>query len=571
MAITIGLNANHADSSICVFDNNKLIFALEEERINRIKHWAGVPLESIRYALNYCKINPNEINNITLNTNPFSNIDKKISYYLRNYIFSQKSNEIFKRQNLKFKIKNIINEFLDNSKINYRYIDHHLSHLASAFYPSKFDNAVGISIDGFGDFCSCTIAECSNNKIKIIDKTYFPNSIGIFYEAITQFIGFKKYGEEYKMMGLSSYGKSVYSELLLENLFLKNDTSRLNIDFFNHTKRNYSYSYSGSPVQNKILNDKLYNALNLKENDISSNKEIQCDLAASAQKIFEKYLIKKMEKISKKKFSKNIVYAGGCALNSLANKKIFNYFDNVFIPYAPGDAGGAIGSALYNLSSRYKNFENLDTPYLGPGFSREYIHEQIKQFSFSKKAKIKSFNNFDNLIEEVTSLLIKKSVIGLFNGRMEFGARALGNRSIIANPIPKDMKDIINQKIKKRENFRPFAPAILIEEKDKWFSSGRSNPYMSNVEVILNDKRSIIPAVTHFDGTGRVQSVSKNTNKFFYLLIKNFFKQTGVPILLNTSFNENEPIVFEPYHALSCYDRTEIDAIVLENFLIINE
>lgn len=571
MPITIGINANHADSSICVFDNNKLIFALEEERINRVKHWAGVPLQSIKYALNYCKINPKEINSITFNTNPFSNLNKKIIFYLKNYIFSKKSNEILKRQNLKFKLKKTINEFLSNSKINYKYIDHHLSHLSSAFFPSKFDNAVGISVDGFGDFCSCVIAECSNNKIKIIDKTYFPNSAGIFYEAMTQLIGFKKYGEEYKMMGLSSYGKPKYSKILLENLFLNNDTNLLNIDFFNHTKRDYSYLYSGSPVQNKILNNNLYNILKLQEKDIIFNNNIKCDLAASAQNLFEKYLTNKLEKISKNNFSKNIVYAGGCALNSLANKKIFNYFDNVFIPYAPGDAGGSIGSSLYYLSSRYKKFENLDSPYLGPSFSNEYIEEQIKQFKFRKKTKVIFFKDRDNLIEKVTNLLIKKSVIGLFTGRMEFGARALGNRSIIANPIPNDMKEIINKKIKKRENFRPFAPAILIEEKDKWFNSGRSNPYMSNVELILNEKRSKIPAVTHFDGTGRVQSVSKSSNEFFYLLIKNFYSKSGVPILLNTSFNENEPIVFEPNHALACYDRTDIDAIILENFLIIND
>tara|TARA_B100000963_G_C22619147_1_gene668958 strand:- start:1096 stop:2808 length:1713 start_codon:yes stop_codon:yes gene_type:complete len=568
MTITIGINANHADSSICIFEENKLIFAIEEERINRIKHWAGVPFESIKLGIDYCKIKPHQISNITLNTNPLSNLNKKIFFYLKNYLFSQKSKEIFYRQKLKIKIKDQLSKFIGNKDINFHYIDHHLSHISSAFYPSNFDRAVGISIDGFGDFCSCVIAQCEKSQIKIIDKIFFPNSIGVFYEAMTQLIGFRKYGEEYKMMGLSSYGSPKFKSLLKKNLFVNQNLFQLNTKFFNHTDRNFKYLFSGSPEQNSIFNKNIFKLLDINEEDLK-NHDLKCDLASSAQFIFEEFLQSIMHRCQKKKFSNNLVYAGGCALNSLANKKLFDHFENVFIPYAPGDSGGSIGSALTLLSKKYKNFLNINTPYIGPRYSESDIYSSINNFKFSKNVIQKKFENKNTFLDEIVKLLMANKVIGLFNNEMEFGARALGNRSIIASPISIEMKDIINKKIKKRENFRPFAPAILEEEKHNWFHSSRSNPYMSNVEYVIEDKRNKIPAVTHFDGTGRVQSVSKTANLNFYEIINKFYQNTGVPILLNTSFNENEPIVLEPKQALSCFDRTDMDAIILSKFIIL--
>ena len=570
MTITIGINANHADSSICVFDKNRLIFAIEEERINRIKHWAGVPFESIKFAMEYCDIKPNQITNITLNTNPLSNINRKIYYYIKNYLFSKKSKEIFFRQKLKLKIKNQLSQFIGNSNIKYHYIDHHLCHISSAFYPSNFQKAAALSIDGFGDFCSCTIAECSEDQISIKEKVFFPHSIGVFYEAMTQLIGFNKYGEEYKMMGLSSYGNPKYKDVLKKNLFLDQKLLELNLKFFNHTQRDFSYSFVGSPEQNKIFNKNIFKLLGINKDDLV-NVDLKRDLASSAQLIYEEFLISILIKVRKNNYSNNLVYAGGCALNSLANMRLFDYFENVFIPYAPGDSGGCIGSALNFLSNKYSSFLNLDTPYIGPKFSRNDIKLTINKFNFSKKIIKKKFDNEDLFLDEIVNLLIKNKVIGLFNDRMEFGARALGNRSIIANPQSNEMKDIINKKIKRRENFRPFAPAILEEEKYKWFSNARANPYMSNVETVIESKRKQIPAVTHFDGTGRVQSVSKKTNSFFYQIIAKFYAKTNVPILLNTSFNENEPIVLKPEEALSCFDRTDMDVIILDNFILIKD
>lgn len=568
MEITIGINANHADSSICIFNKNKLIFAIEEERLNRIKHWAGVPIESIKKGLDYCNIKTSDIKNVTLNTNPFSNLHRKIPYYFTNFLFSKKSREIIKRQKLKFDLKNqLIKHLGPDFTANIHYIDHHLSHISSAFYPSGFDQAVGLTIDGFGDFCSFTISECSHKRIKIIDKIFFPHSLGLFYEAFTQLIGFEKYGEEYKMMGLSSYGKPKYKDKILENFFRNKNYKNLNLDLFNHHKREFSYNFLGEPKQNKIFNDNVYNILSLKDEKLSET-EIK-DLACSCQYVFELMLEKIINKINKLNFSKNIVYAGGCALNSLANMQIVKneYFEKLYIPYAPGDAGGSIGSALHFLSKKHSSFENLDTPYLGPEYSNSYIQNLLSNYK-SKNIKINFYSDIEEIDNLIVLELIKKNVIGIFRGRMEFGPRALGNRSIIASPCFEDIKDIINLKIKKRENFRPFAPSILDNYKNDWFETDFKNFYMSSVEQIKKDKQKIIPAVTHIDGTGRVQSVSKKINEKYYNLINSFYKKTNVPLILNTSFNENEPIVLNPQHALECFLRTDMDLLVLENYVI---
>ena len=565
MTITIGLNANHADSSVSIFKNNQLIFAVEEERINRIKHWAGVPIESLKLGIKYCEIDVNDIETITTNSNILSNFNQKIIYYLKNYLFSKKTFEIFNRYRKKTGIKKtIIDNLGANHHINFKAYDHHLCHLASAYYPSNFNDAIGLSVDGFGDFCSLVISKCKNNQIEILKKINYPNSIGVFYESITQLIGFKKYGEEYKMMGLSSYGNPIYKDLFIKNFFKNRDLTKLNLEYFNHHKKNYYYNFSGIPNQKDLYSQQM---LNLFSEDIENIKN---DIAASAQKVFETFLTQIINEIKKINFSKNIVFSGGCALNSLANKVLFNdsYFKNIYIPYAPGDAGGSIGSSLIYLSRKYNNFKNLTSPYQGPSFTKHDIEKALERKNIYNKYNVIFFENNSIMFENIANRIIKKEIIGWFQGRMEFGARALGNRSIIATPTEEDIKDIINLKIKKRENFRPFAPAILAEQKGNWFYSAHSNPFMSNVEDIKDSKKKLIPAVTHIDGTGRVQTVTESSNEKFYNLIKCFYKKTNVPILLNTSFNENEPIVMLPEEAIDCFLRTKMDGLVLENYLI---
>lgn len=577
MSIILGLNANHADSSACLIKDGKLLFGIEEERLNRIKHWAGVPIQSIEECLKSTGIDSSEITDISLNTNPLSNFGRKSLFFFKNYLLGKKKYEITERIKKKISIKNSINNQSNNynfgSRVNTHYIDHHISHIASAYYASGYKDAVGLSIDGFGDFCSLSIAKCNEEGIKVIKKIYFPHSLGIFYEAITQLIGFKNYGDEYKVMGLSSYGKPEFFELMKEKIFKKDTLYSLNTKYFNHTNRDFEYKFSNQPKQNQIFNDEIFRLF--KKEELQNNQDFtkyKANIASSAQKIFEFFLRNICKEIKRINFSNNLVYAGGCALNSLANNQILieNYFEKVFIPYAPGDAGGSIGSALIAFRKKNKNnFENLSTPFIGSTFSNEEVEKIINNEPKLKQYKIKYYKNRVDLNNFVAQKIFDNSVVGFFNSRMEFGARALGNRSILANPCNPRIKEIINKKIKRRESFRPFAPSILFEEKNKWFNNRTYNPYMSFVEQINEDKKKLIPGVAHIDGTGRVQTVSKEFNEDFYNLIECFFSLSNVPILLNTSFNENEPVVKNPNEAINCFLRTGMDLLVIENFIIL--
>ena len=574
MSIILGLNCYHADSSACIIINGKLKFGIEEERINRKKHWAGLPINSIKACLVNNNLKISDVTDIVINTNPYSNIKEKSIYFLKNYMKGNKKFEIFKRTKNKFNLLNDLSKNFKKSKLNRKvklhFVDHHISHIASAFYPSKFKKAVGLSVDGFGDFCSVAIAKCESKKIQVIDRVYFPHSLGVFYEAFTQLLGFRNYGDEYKVMGLSSYGKPNFCDYLNDKFFVNKNKINLNLEYFNHIDKNFSYKFKGSPKQSKLLNKKFFSRLNLKnKSDFSKDK---VDLACSVQKVFEQKLMLLIKKIEKINFSKNLVYAGGCALNSLANKKIYEskIFNKIFIPYAPGDGGGSIGAALIiaNTKYNYKSIQNLSSPYIGPEYDNNEILEYIKKNEKLKKLKFKTFKNQKKLFNKIATSLYRNKIVGYFNGKMEFGARALGNRSILANPCNPRTKEILNKKIKRRENFRPFAPAILEENKFQWFNSKFDNPYMSSVELIIEKKRKLIPAVTHIDGTGRVQTVSKKTNFNFYSIIKKFHSLSGVPIILNTSFNENEPIVMDYKNAINCFLRTKMDLLVLNNILI---
>ena len=575
MSVILGLNTYHADSSACIIKNSELQFAIEEERLNRIKHWAGFPIRSINECLEQTNTNISEITDITVNSNPLSNLKNKIPFFLKNYFFNKKKIEIFNRLKKKLEIKNELLENFKDHKINknlkIHYIDHHKAHIASAFFPSRFEKAIGLSIDGFGDFCSIAVAKCFKNTIKIYKRIYFPHSLGLFYEASTQLIGFEDYGEEYKFMGLSSYGQPLYYDLLLNNIFISHEKEiKLNLKYFNHDKAHYNYNYSGTPKQEFIFSKKIFELLNIKDNQ-QLDEDFKKNIACSVQKIFEYFLQKIINKLIIENFSENLVYAGGCALNSLANGKILekNKFKNLYIPYAPGDAGGAIGSALILSISKNKNqTNNISNPYLGNSFKNEEIEKYIIKNNLNINFKITKENYDQELTKTVAKLIYENKIIGWFQGRMEFGARALGNRSILANPCTKNIKDIINAKIKRRENFRPFAPSVLNEHRSLWFLQKNLNPYMSNVEMVINDKKKYIPGVVHVDGSARVQTVTKEENYLYYQLINAFYKKSEVPMLLNTSFNENEPIVNTPQQAIDCFLRTEMDILVLNNYII---
>ncbi len=570
MKIILGINAYHADSSACIILNGEMVAAIEEERLNRLKHFSGYPINAIQECLDIAKIKSTDLTDIAFNTKPTSNLIEKSLFFLKELSF--KKNESVKRLARKINIeKKILKNFKLNKNVKFHFVEHHLAHLASAFYPSGFKKSNGLSIDGSGDFVTCAIAECEQKIIKIKKKLFFPHSLGIFYHGMTQFLGYRNYGEEYKMMGLAPYGKPKYFKKIIENLFKQESSNlvALNLEYFNHWKPGYRYIADDSLEIDQIFNDKLNN---LFEKEKSENEEdFTKDFACSVQKVYEYFFNKIINYILSKNYSKNIIFSGGCALNSSANLVLTenkNHFENVFINYAPGDNGGAIGAAFVVANKYYNKIKNIKTPYLGSEYSDIEIKKILEDESFKKKFSYKFYESDDEFFNFVAKLITKGNVIGWFQGKMEFGPRALGNRSILADPSNPEMKKIINSKIKKRESFRPFAPVVLKKFQNEWFESDFNNLYMSSVTKVKKNKQSLVPAITHIDETSRIQSVDENSNKKLSSLIEEFNKLKKIPLLLNTSFNENEPIVRKPDEALNCILRNDLEYLVINNFVV---
>ena len=572
MKIILGLNAFHADTSACIIKDNHIVAAIEEERITRVKHCSDFPINAIKECLKISKINFEDITDISINSDPSKNIKIKIFHFIKNFQIRKINNLFFKRLKNKLSLKNYPSKhFKINKFLKIHNVEHHMSHLATSFYASGLDRAVGLSIDGSGDFVTFTTAECSESKIEIKERLFFPNSLGLFYQGITQFIGFNNYGDEYKLMGLAPYGKPIYFDLLKSKLFKKTKKFfELNLDYFNHHKLDFNYDISESTQIDKIFSKKFTVLFEDKLSNKTNIEKFYQDIASSTQKIFEHYLNIAILNINKKKYSKNLIYAGGCALNSSANNALLmnRSLKNIFIPFAPSDNGGAIGSAICTNHKYGNKTQNVTSPYLGNDYTNKEIEEVLKNIDCEKKVKIKKIDNFEILCDEAINLLINDSVIGWFQGKMEFGPRALGNRSILADPRGINIKNIINKKIKRRESFRPFAPSVLKEHQKNWFHGDYNNLYMSSVMRAKEDKIKLIPAVVHVDGTSRVQTVNKEINFRFYNLINKFYEKTNVPMLLNTSFNENEPIVRKPEEAIDCFLRTDMDALFINDYYI---
>ena len=571
----LGLNFLHSDTSSCIFKNGELIAAAEEERFSRIKHTSSFPVQSINFCLKEAEINISDLDIITLNSNPFSSLDKKILFTLKNfkrYILAIKSISNIKQ---KLSIKNLISlNFKKKFKGKIVYLDHHLSHIASSSFFSNFDESVNLSIDGFGDFASAGWGTLINGNLSIDEKILFPHSMGIFYQAMTQFLGFKNYGDEYKVMGLSSYGKPVFENELSQVLLNANPGYQLNLDYFIHQNQSIIESDAYGQLRYKDLySEKLINLIGPERLPNDEITQRHMDIAKSTQLIYEKTLFKLLNKLYEKYKIKNLTLSGGCAMNSVANGKILKntLFEEIYISPNPGDAGGSIGSALLFLNEKnYKIKKDINYAYLGKSYKNDEI-ERILNEKNLKDGFITQKLTEEELLDIVTQELCKSKIVGWFQDKMEWGARALGNRSILADARNPKIKEIINLKIKRRESFRPFAPAILREHTKDWFEINKEVPFMSEVYEILENKRSILPGITHIDGTGRLQTVSERSNLKFYKLIKKFYEKTNIPILLNTSFNENEPIVESPQQALDCFMRTNMDILILENWMILRK
>ena len=570
----LGLNFLHSDTSACIFKNGKLIAAAEEERFTRLKHTSNFPINAINFCLNEAEIKFSDIDTVTINSNPFTSFQKKILFTLKNFKRYKLAFKSISNIKKKVSLKKLISQNFDSEnsfKGKIRYVDHHISHILSSSSYSGFEKSVNLSIDGFGDFASAAWGTSEQNKISIDGKVFFPHSMGIFYQSITQFLGFKKYGDEYKVMGLSSYGNPTYQKQLSKLLYNTDEGYKLNLKYFIHQDQNiFKNNKTGQIEYFDLYSQELKNLIGDERKFDDEINQRHMDIAKSAQVVYENTLFTLLTSLYQKYKIKNLTLSGGCAMNSVANGKILKKtpFEKVYISPNPGDAGGSIGSALFFLLEKGQKIENnINYAYLGSNYSDEDIEQVISQKDLKKNFFVKKYSDKD-LYNFISDQLCLSKIIGWFQGKMEWGARALGNRSILADARNPKIKDIINKKIKKRESFRPFAPAILEEFTSQWFEIDKDVPYMSEVYKILKNKVNDLPGITHVDGTGRLQTVTKSNNNKFYSLIKNFYNKTNIPIVLNTSFNENEPIVESPGQAIDCFLRTNMDILVLGSWVI---
>ncbi len=590
----LGLNAYHGDSSACLVQDGKLIAAVEEERFQRLKHWAGLPVRSVRYCLEEAGISLSDVDYIAINRDPRANFLKKALF-----AFSKRPSFRLVSDRLKnaSRVKDVRALLAENMatepnklKAKLVNVEHHVAHLASSFLVSPFDEAALVSVDGFGDFVGSMSGLGQGNKMEIWSRIFFPHSLGLFYLALTQYLGFLKYGDEYKVMGMAAYGRPEYLNEMRQILRSTGDGAfSLDLDCFIHHSEGVSMTWDhGEPKMGLVFSANMERLLGPSRKPHEELNQRHMDIAASLQARYEEVFFEILNAVQKKAGSDCLALAGGCAMNSLANGKIFSNtpFRDIYIQPAAGDAGGAIGAAFYvwhQVLERPRSFV-LESPYLGPCFAdkdfcltlgiSENLDEAAgkifrKQLGDSgEEFQVERLGSDEELCSRVARAIADGLVVGWFQGRMEWGPRALGNRSIVCDPRRADMKDILNLKIKRRESFRPFAPSILEEETGNFFEIDYPDPFMLKVYKIRPEKRKLIPAVTHVDGTGRLQTVNRAINPRYWRLIDEFRKVTGVPVVLNTSFNENEPIVCRPEEAMDCFLRTKMDILVLGNWMV---
>ena len=569
----LGLNAYHGDSAACIFRDGELIAATEEERITRVKHWAGFPSESIKFCLHECNITIEDIDYITISRDPSANIYNKITHSVKNLVsfkaLKDRLANTKKVSSIKKELAEVFN--IDEMKIKAEIVnvEHHRAHMASAFFASPFEASAILSIDGFGDFTSTMVGVGQDTSIEVLDSVIYPHSVGVFYTAFTQYLGFENYGDEYKVMGLSPYGNPTLVDKVKDVIIFKeNGLFEINKKYFTHPKHGVSMSWEdGSPYIENIYSDYMTEVFGTARRKNEELTQYHKDLAASIQHVTEELIFHILNHLQKRTGLKKICIAGGVAQNSVANGKILDKtaFEELYIPPAGHDAGTAIGSALwlYNHIQKHPRIP----PQRHSFFGAEFSDEEIEIYLNAKNITYKKYSD-DDLNEKVVNCLINAGVVGWFQGRAEFGPRALGHRSIICDPTRDDAKELINAKIKRREPFRPFAPSILKEFVSEYFEQDDNVPFMEKVFQFKKEKALGLKAVVHVDGSGRLQSVEKEIAPKYYNLIQKFYEKTGTPILLNTSFNENEPIVNTPAEAYACFERTSMDMVVLGNIII---
>ncbi len=594
MTSILGISAFYHDSAAAILIDGKIIAAAQEERFSRKKHDSRYPFNAVKYVLSESKLNLNQIDHIVFFEKPFLKFERLLETYMafapkgfKSFSLSMPiwlREKLFQKKYLFDKLKEQEETFNNINKINFS--EHHYSHAASAFFPSPFEEAIILTLDGVGEWATTTVAVGKKNKLEILNEIHFPHSLGLLYSAFTYYTGFKVNSGEYKLMGLAPYGKPIFKDLIIEKLLdLKEDGSfKLNMKYFNYatglTMTNEKFSkLFGQPVRDS-------------KKDLLT--QFHMNVASSIQAVTEEIILKITKNISSKYKIKNLCLAGGVALNCVANGKILKekVFENIWIQPAAGDAGGSLGAALaywhHELKKPRKEFKDqMKGSYLGPKFENDLIEKELN----SLNANYKKYSR-DEIITLTAKELVEEKTVGWFQGRMEFGPRALGGRSILADPRSEKMQKELNLKIKFRESFRPFAPSVLREDVSEWFDLNSDSPYMLLVSEVkkdkqikmkvedeklfgiekLNIKRSSIPAITHVDYSARIQTVHKDTNSRYYDLISEFKKYTNCPVLVNTSFNvRGEPIVCSIEDAFNCFMGTNLDILVIEDFILFKD
>ena len=576
----LGINAYHGNASAAIVCDGRLIAAVEEERFNRVKYAAGFPVAAIRYCLKEAGLTLADIDHVAVPRNPYARLGTKLFYALRMPSFARE------RVKVLAKFTGIPEALAaafdaDPKKLGTKFhrIEHHQAHLASSFFVSPFERAALLSADGLGDFASTMWGVGGGNQMRIDGSVAFPHSLGLFYTAVTQYLGFLKFGDEYKVMGLAAYGQpeqmEAFREIVQFDSRYKGNGFRLGLEYFTHHRSGPEMTWAEAdktPTQGKVFSEEMAKRLGPVRNTEDALEERHRNLASSLQARLEEVYLGMLKKLGEQTGLKAVCLAGGVAFNCVANGKIFDKtpFEQVYVHPAAGDAGLAVGAAYHVWHQKLGKPRSfvMEHAYWGPGYTREEVRRTIDSNGLAKSGYIIAELSEEELARRAAAIVADGQILGWFQGRAEWGPRALGNRSIVADPRRPEMKEILNRRIKHREIFRPFAPSILAENTAEYFEKWHPSPFMTLAYSVRPEKRDKIPAPTHVDGTGRLQTVTREANPRYHALISAFRNLTGVPVVLNTSFNDNEPIVCRPEEAIDCFLRTQMDALVLGDFLI---
>jgi carbamoyltransferase len=574
--LILGLNMFHADASAAIVFDGEVKFAVAEERLNRHKHFGGFPALAIKACLDAVGAKISDVEHVAVGQDSDANLAKKVQYALANPAKILNFIRLRQRKEAMRDVRSLIAKALDVDAAPLRFqehhLEHHIAHIASAYYCSPWDKAAGFSYDGSGDFVSTMMARCEGSEIEVLDRVFLPHSLGSFYTMICEFIGYSKYGDEGKVMGLAPYGRDTYRDEIDKMVVPTESGFQLDLDYFKPLGSNQGMQVleDGTVQLARHFSERMEKLFGEPRRPHTDITQRDMDLAFAMQRRFEEIFFQLLNHLHRRVPVDDLALAGGCALNSVANGKLFDRtpFRHTYIQPAAGDEGLAIGAALHTYHSVLKQPRRyeLKQSYLGPEFSESRIQSALQSAGLEYRKLERT-----TLLDEVADKIAGGNVVGWFQGRMEWGPRALGNRSIIAHPGLPNMKDVLNARIKHREWFRPFAPSILAEHQHEYFEHDHPSPFMLHVYKIRPEKRKVLCAVNHIDDTGRLQTVTSEENPTYHDLISAFCRKTGIPVILNTSFNENEPIVCTPEEAIDCFQRTRMDVLAIGPFMAVKD